>query len=335
MKRKRFLCSFFAILMVLNLTACKDIDKSEQIEEEKGIESFIDIEQFNKFKKEVSDSVSEKVDSLTELIGEVSSSISEEVKEQIDNLEEKITNRYDSKVNELEGQISENDSRVEELEEKVDYLEDKVSKLEEEQIKNESIEVGSTVIELNNLAYVTVDSVLYDSKGNEIGYIDAYQKVLRLATYPDGTDLVEWDNGSQVYIAYMYTENLVDLPTLFVEVDISSQTVNLVRSGEVEYTSSIVTGHPNTPTRIGYFNIDSRETNRYLSGPGYKVWVNYWMPFDGGIGLHDADGWRTSKEYGGETYITDGSHGCVNMPNEAAKYLYENLKTGNMVLVHK
>ena len=333
MKSKRFLCSFFAVLMVLNLTACKNIDKNEQLEEEKGIEieNFIDMEEFNKFRKEVSESISDKVGSLTELISDVASDIREEVSERIDGLEEKINSKFDSKIEELEGQITDNDSKIDELEQKVDELEQEVDSLKQEQSTTDTKEV----IELNNVAYVKVDSVLYDSKGNEIGYIDAYQKVLRLGSYPDGTDLVEWDNGSEVYIAYMYTGNLVDLPTLFVEVDLSSQTVNLVRDGNIEYTNSIVSGHPKTPTRIGYFNIDSREKNRYLSGPGYKVWVNYWMPFDGGIGLHDADGWRTGKEYGGETYINDGSHGCVNMPNEAAKYLYENLKTGNMVLVHK
>lgn len=154
-------------------------------------------------------------------------------------------------------------------------------------------------------------------------------------SYENGMDLVEWYQDEGNTIGYVVTSNLTNLPSLFVEVDISSQTLNLVRDGNIEYTSSIVTGKPNTPTRIGYFDIDSHESNRYLSGPGYKVWVNYWMPFDGGIGLHDADGWRSENEYGGETYLTNGSHGCVNMPNETAKYLYNNLTTGNMVLVHK
>ena len=33
------------------------------------------------------------------------------------------------------------------------------------------------------------------------------------------------------------------------------------------------------------------------------------MPFDGGIGFHDAS-WR--DEFGGDIYLTDGSHGCIN-----------------------
>lgn len=56
------------------------------------------------------------------------------------------------------------------------------------------------------------------------------------------------------------------------------------------------------------------------------------MPFDGGIGLHDAT-WR--NKFGGNIYINKGSHGCVNLPYQTAEYIYENVKVGTKVLVHK
>ena len=59
-----------------------------------------------------------------------------------------------------------------------------------------------------------------------------------------------------------------------------------------------------------------------LRGPGYASPVSYWMPFNGGVGLHDAT-WRGS--FGGTIYKTNGSHGCVNIPLKAAKVVYENL----------
>lgn len=40
----------------------------------------------------------------------------------------------------------------------------------------------------------------------------------------------------------------------------------------------------------------------------YEEKVEYWMPFDGGIGFHDAP-WR--DEFGGDIYLTSGSHGCT------------------------
>ena len=57
------------------------------------------------------------------------------------------------------------------------------------------------------------------------------------------------------------------------------------------------------------------------------------MPFDQAIGLHDADGWRS--EYGKDIYLTNGSHGCINMPYEAAEIIYNNVSAGTKVLVHK
>ena len=92
-----------------------------------------------------------------------------------------------------------------------------------------------------------------------------------------------------------------------------------------------VTGGKGHSTHIGLFEIWSMEHDRYLIGPGYKCWVSYFMPFDGGIGLHDAT-WRDT--FGGEIYKKNGSHGCVNLPLEDAKTIYENVDVKTKVLVH-
>ena len=43
------------------------------------------------------------------------------------------------------------------------------------------------------------------------------------------------------------------------------------------------------------------------------------MPFNGGIGLHDAS-WRGS--FGGTIYKNGGSHGCINLPYSKAQAIY-------------
>ncbi len=48
----------------------------------------------------------------------------------------------------------------------------------------------------------------------------------------------------------------------------------------------------------------------------YETPVKYWMPFNGGVGFHDAS-WQTT--FGGSSYQTNGSHGCVNMPYDVAE----------------
>lgn len=66
-------------------------------------------------------------------------------------------------------------------------------------------------------------------------------------------------------------------------------------------------------------------------GSKYASYVDYWMPFitSRGIGFHDAT-WRTSSQfYNINTYLTNGSHGCVNMRSADAKELY-NLITSNI-----
>lgn len=47
------------------------------------------------------------------------------------------------------------------------------------------------------------------------------------------------------------------------------------------------------------------------------------------MGIHDAD-WR--REFGGEIYRTNGSHGCINTPPEVMSELYELVEIGTPVV---
>jgi lipoprotein-anchoring transpeptidase ErfK/SrfK len=55
------------------------------------------------------------------------------------------------------------------------------------------------------------------------------------------------------------------------------------------------------------------------------------MPFNNGIGLHDAQ-WR--KSFGGSIYVGTGSHGCINLPLSTASIIYQNLSPGTIVLCY-
>lgn len=63
----------------------------------------------------------------------------------------------------------------------------------------------------------------------------------------------------------------------------------------------------------------------------YESFVDYWMPFNGGIGMHDAS-WRGS--FGGSIYKYSGSHGCINMPASKAKALYGMIETNCVVVCY-
>ena len=66
----------------------------------------------------------------------------------------------------------------------------------------------------------------------------------------------------------------------------------------------------------------------------YETPVAYWMPFNGGIGFHDAT-WQSS--FGGNRYLSHGSHGCVNMPKDKRRHfmLDSGWMPGSMSLLKK
>ena len=128
----------------------------------------------------------------------------------------------------------------------------------------------------------------------------------------------------------------------YIDVDLESQFARLFdEKGEVIWESAFVSGsmYEGRSTVTGQFEIYSMQTNTVLVGmdyngdgyPDYESFVNYWMPFYGGYGLHDAT-WRSS--FGGENYYYGGSHGCVNLPYSKAAELYSITHVGEMVNVH-
>lgn len=119
----------------------------------------------------------------------------------------------------------------------------------------------------------------------------------------------------------------------YVEIDLTAQHLWYYKDGQCLVDTDLVSGNValNMHTPTGVFDIYSRSRCIYLEGPNYKSYVNYWMPFTGGYGMHDAL-WR--DEFGGDIYLDDGSHGCVNLPLEAAKTLYNNSTWGTRVIIY-
>ena len=123
------------------------------------------------------------------------------------------------------------------------------------------------------------------------------------------------------------------LPDLYIEIDISDQRIRLYQGNEVVLQGSVVTGQANsTPTCEGYFKVNGNKARKKTLKDG--AFVEYWMPFiDDLFGIHDAS-WRWGN-FGGNIYLTNGSHGCVNTSNDIAEELYNNTGVGTPVLIHK
>ncbi len=128
----------------------------------------------------------------------------------------------------------------------------------------------------------------------------------------------------------------------YIDADLSEQYVRMYdENGNEIWHSECVSGNTteNHGTVTGVFYIQDKETNTNLVGldydkdgqPDYESHVNYWMPFDGGYGLHDAT-WRGA--FGGNIYTYNGSHGCINLPFTDAEQLFNMINVGDVVIVH-
>ncbi|MDP4038930.1 MAG: peptidoglycan binding domain-containing protein [bacterium] len=123
----------------------------------------------------------------------------------------------------------------------------------------------------------------------------------------------------------------------YIEINLSSQHLWAYQDNQVVYSSPLTSGATGAgfPTVTGLFSIYYKTTGTYLDGRpygwNYNVFVQYWMPFYAGYGLHDAS-WRSS--FGGRDYYYNGSHGCVNLPLATAAFLYSWSEVGTPVWVH-
>lgn len=143
-------------------------------------------------------------------------------------------------------------------------------------------------------------------------------------------------NRSPIYEQSAYT--LADKNS-YVEIDITRQHVWMYKDGTCIVDTPCVTGNAsnhNTPS--GVFKLTYKTTDTYLKGYNddgsrYNSHVNYWMPFNGGIGMHDAL-WRDADEFGGTTYKGNGSHGCVNLPLAAAEIIYNHIDNTMPIIVY-
>ena len=124
-----------------------------------------------------------------------------------------------------------------------------------------------------------------------------------------------------------------DFGNSYVEIDLEHQMVYVYINGKLKVETETVTGNTSkgydTPT--GVYPLNYKDTEAILVGEDYASPVKYWMPFNGNIGLHDAD-WR--DEFGENIYETDGSHGCINLPPDNAKTIFNLVYPGMPVVVH-
>ena len=137
---------------------------------------------------------------------------------------------------------------------------------------------------------------------------------------------------------YAYTarsRNVNDIGDTYVEVCISRQEMWVYKDGYLVTDTPVVTGNPNlgnaTPSG-GVWAVDGKMQDYTLVGQGYRAPVDFWMPFNGNVGIHDL---QSRYWFGSTIYLSNGSHGCVNTPLDAMEKIYEAIPIGAPVIVYE
>lgn len=121
----------------------------------------------------------------------------------------------------------------------------------------------------------------------------------------------------------------------YVEADLTHQHLYVYQDGQIAFETDFVSGKTNiVPSRAtppGIFGLTYKTRNATLRGSDYESFVNYWMPFFGNYGMHDAT-WR--RDFGGTIFQDHGSHGCINLPLDAAAVIYDYVSTGFPVICY-
>ncbi len=115
-------------------------------------------------------------------------------------------------------------------------------------------------------------------------------------------------------------------PERWIEVILSTQTLNAYEGERLVRSWKVSTGLPRTPTPVGDFRIWVKLRYDDMEGPGYYLPnVPYVMYFYGGYGIHGV--------YWHANFGHPMSHGCINMPTDGAAWLFDWASVGTLVRI--
>lgn len=172
---------------------------------------------------------------------------------------------------------------------------------------------------------VTIKGGSYGWKINQAAEADELAALIRSGESQSGRE--------PVYSQKAASHGANDYGDTYVEINLTAQHLFFYKDGSLLVESDFVSGNLSKGwgTPAGSFPLTYKQRDAVLKGENYRTPVDYWMPFNGGIGMHDAN-WRS--EFGGTIYKTGGSHGCINLPHSVAKKIYENISAGMPVLCY-
>lgn len=209
-------------------------------------------------------------------------------------------------------------------------------------------ETGSLMVDEEAVAeYVSGLAMQYDTYGKTREFTATCGAVVQIEGGTYGSQMNQTKETEYLTRAFLNRINEIHVPeykreakvkgeedigNTYIEVDLTDQKLYYYENGELMLETDVVTGNMkqghDTPAGVNF--VYAKQKNRTLRGADYESFVRFWMPVVGNIGIHDAS-WRSS--FGGDIYLTRGSHGCINTPYAKMKELFEMVEIGTPVVM--
>ncbi len=178
----------------------------------------------------------------------------------------------------------------------------------------------------------TSGRVITLAAGGDYGWV-----IDREATVENLLRLIREGQSAVIEPEYLYEgvdRSVNDIGNTYVEICITEQKMWCYENGVLVTETPVVTGCHSTgyDTPSGsVWAIDAKKKDAHFDT--YNSDVTFWLPFNGDCGIHDAS-WRAPGDYGGNTWLSNGSHGCVNTPYDAAEKIFHTMEIGYPVIVY-
>ena len=128
---------------------------------------------------------------------------------------------------------------------------------------------------------VTISKSVYGWKINQKEETEALKQLLLSC---------ESQEREPVYSQTAASHDGNDFGNTYVEINLTAQHLFFYKEGKLVVESDFVSGNESRgwSTPAGAYPLTYKQRNATLKGQNYATPVSYWMPFNGGIGMHDA-----------------------------------------------
>ncbi len=126
-----------------------------------------------------------------------------------------------------------------------------------------------------------------------------------------------------------------DIGYTYIEIDLTAQRMVFYKDGTPTADAQIVSGNPFVPncaTPVGCYTTGEMKSGCTVNGEDYPSAVNYWIPFDGNLGISDAP-WR--MDFGGQLYEFEGTHGSICAPSDQVQIIFSNVEKNTPIVIYE